>query len=303
MAALRQLDVGSATPPLARLALPTEFGARSRNVLTLRSTSRPMPPADADPIEPRAVQPRGRPRRGMYLLPSLFTLGNIFLGFRAVVAGHRGDFQLAALLIFAAAVLDALDGRIARLTGTESDFGREFDSLADVLTFGSAPALLTYFWGLADLGRVGWLVPLFFLVCTATRLARFNVQTKVVDSRFFVGLPSPVAAAAIGSLLFVIPHRALPRSWETVSVIAALILVGSLMVSTFRYPSFKKVDLRQRQSYRLLLPITTILLVVAYHPPAFFLSVALVYTAYGPLSWLVGRVGRGTRDAEVAPYP
>ncbi len=253
-------------------------------------------------IDPRAAPPRGRPRRGMYLLPSLFTLGNIFLGFRAVVAGFRGDFQLAAILIFVAGVLDALDGRIARLTGTESDFGREFDSLADVLTFGSAPALLAFFWGLSDLGRPGWLVPLFFLVCTAIRLARFNVQTKTVDSRFFVGLPSPAAAAAVVSLLFVVPSQALPRSWETVSVITALVLVGSLMVSTFRYPSFKKVDLRQRQSYRLLLPITAVLLVVAYHPPAFFLSVALVYTAYGPTSWLFARIGRGTRDAEVATH-
>ena len=117
-------------------------------------------------------------RRGAYLLPSLFTVGTIVLGFYAVIRGLRGDFASAALMIILAGVLDNLDGRIARLTNTDSDFGREFDSLADVLTFGAAPALLAHLWGFRELGRVGWLLPLFFLVCATTRLARFNVQTK-----------------------------------------------------------------------------------------------------------------------------
>jgi len=231
-------------------------------------------------------------RRGIYLLPSLFTLGNIFLGFWAVVLGLRGAFQSAALMIFAAGILDALDGRIARLTHTESDFGREFDSLADVLTFGSAPALVAYLWGLQDFGRIGWLVPLFFLVCTATRLARFNVQARNVDSRWFVGLPSPAAAGAIASLLFLAPAQGEVPPWQSATMLLALAAVGSLMISTFRYPSFKRIDLKERRSYRLLLPLTALLLVVAYHPPAFFLSVAVTYTCYGPIAWLAGRRGR-----------
>ena len=150
---------------------------------------------------PRQSQIPRRLRRGAYLLPSLFTIGNMLLGFYAIVLGFRGAdlgsaglFQRAALLVFAAGLLDGLDGRIARMTGTDSDFGREYDSLADLLTFGVAPALLTYAWGLRELLRFGWLVPLFFVVCCATRLARFNIQVRVVDSRRFVGLPAPAAA-------------------------------------------------------------------------------------------------------------
>lgn len=246
------------------------------------------PELGTGPVPP---QVRGL-KRGIYLLPSLFTLGNIFLGFLAMVRGLRGDFHTAALLIFAAGILDSLDGRIARLTHTESDFGREFDSLADVLTFGNAPAWLAYWWGLKDLGRIGWLVPFFFLVCTATRLARFNVQTRAADSRFFVGLPSPAAAGAIASLLFLAPIDGW-TTWRNGAMALSLLVVGSLMVSTFRYPSFKRIDLRQRRSYRLLLPLTALLLVVAYHPPAFFLSMAVIYTGYGPAAWVLGRIFRG----------
>lgn len=236
---------------------------------------------------------RRRLRRGAYLLPSVFTIGNILLGFYAVVRGFRGDFQGAALLIFVAAVLDGLDGRIARLTGTESAFGREFDSLADVLTFGAAPAFLAFLWGLDELGRIGWLVPLFFLVCTATRLARFNVQTRVVDTRYFVGLPTPAAAGALAAVLFFAPDR----EWKAglgLVLIAALVGLGVLMVSTFRYRSFKEIDLRKRWSYRMALPLAAVLLVVAYHPPAFFLALAVLYTLSGPAAWLVARVRRGT---------
>ncbi len=250
----------------------------------------------------------------MYLLPSLFTLGNVFLGFLAIIEGLEGSFVRAAILLFSAGVLDALDGRIARLTGTESEFGKAFDSLADVLTFGSTPALLAYLWGLGSLGRIGWLAPIFFLVCTATRLARFNVQNKSVDSRFFVGLPSPAAAGAIGSFLLIAPHSGAGRAdtasaplgdraatgaatgaidgWShllPVLMVVTLFVIGILMVSTFRYPSLKRLDFGRRRSYRLLIPVTAVLILAAIHPPAFFVSVAVLYTCYGPLAWLAGR--------------
>ncbi len=232
-----------------------------------------------------------RLRRGVYLLPSLFTMGNILMGFYAVVLGTRGEFANAALVIFIAGILDGLDGSIARLTNTESDFGREFDSLADVLTFGMTPALLSYFWGLERLGRIGWLIPLFFLICTAVRLARYNVQTKAVDSRFFVGLPSPAAAGFIASFLFVAPQSEW-KAWYEAAMLLSLVGVGSLMISTFRYPSFKKIDLRQRWSYRIALPWAAGILALAFHPPAFFLSAAVVYTIMGPSGWAIGRVRR-----------
>jgi CDP-diacylglycerol--serine O-phosphatidyltransferase len=236
----------------------------------------------------------GRLRRGAYLLPSLFTIGNILLGFYAVVLGLRGRFEIAALLIFAAGVLDNLDGKIARLTGTESDFGREFDSLADVLTFGAAPAWLAYHWGLSEYGRAGWLVPLFFVVCCATRLARFNVQTAVADYRWFVGLPAPAAAGGIASFLFFAPDMDW-KLWSQGALFAALVGVGILMVSTFRYPSFKQLDLRRRWSYRAFLPIAAGLLTIVYRPTAFFLVVAIVYIGWAPVAWLAGRLFRRRR--------
>ncbi len=245
---------------------------------------------------PRRVGQRFR--RGVYLLPSLFTTGNILMGFYAVVRGFRGDYATAALVIFIAGILDGLDGHIARLTHTESDFGREFDSLADLWTFGAAPALLAYLWGLERLGRIGWLIPLFFLICTAVRLARFNVQTKSVDSRFFVGLPSPAAAGFIASFLFVAPDSEW-KVWLEAAMLIALVGVGSLMVSTFRYPSLKKIDLRQRWSYRIVLPWAAGLLALAFHPPAFFLSAAVVYTSMGPTSWLWGRLRRHAESSKV----
>jgi CDP-diacylglycerol--serine O-phosphatidyltransferase len=169
-----------------------------------------------------------------------------------------------------------------------SAFGREFDSLADVLTFGATPAVLSYLWGLRDLGRIGWLVPLCYLVCTATRLARFNVQTNPVDSRYFVGLPAPAAACALGSILFFAPTGPYLH-WGASVLIASLLFLGGLMVSTFRYWSAKRIDLRQRWSYRMIFPAAALVLVVAYHPPAFFLAVAVLYTFSAPMIWLRGR--------------
>lgn len=247
-----------------------------------------------------------RLQRGAYLLPSLFTIGNMLLGFYAIVLGLRQQFQVAALLVFIAAIVDSLDGRLARLTGTESEFGKEYDSLADVITFGAVPALLCYLWGLRLFDRDAWLIPLFYMVCCATRLARFNVQTKIVDSRFFVGLPAPAAAGAICSLLFYAPdnHGSEVRQvWMQVLVATALLVIGALMVSTFRYPSGKKFDLRKRWSFRALIPIAAIVLVVYYIPRAIFLTIAVLYTLYPPLMWLIGRLRGGTRPEDNAPPP
>lgn len=282
-----------------------------------RPLSRPAAPhparASAAVPETAAAPPppgrRARLRRGVYLLPSLFTIANMMLGFYAVVLGFRGFlagsdglFGIGALLVFAAAIIDGLDGRVARLTNTESEFGREYDSLADVITFGVAPALLAFFWGLHEFGRIGWLVPLFFMVCCATRLARFNVQTRVVDSRFFVGLPTPAAAGAICSILFFAPDRAW-RTWVELLMLVALAAVGLLMVSTFRYRSFKKFDLRKRWSYRALVPVAAVVLVTALAPRAFFLAVAVLYTLSGPVGWLWSRATRRGGDEPAAEPP
>lgn len=253
-------------------------------------------------VETRTDRPglTRRLRRGAYLLPSLFTIGNVLLGFYAIVCGLNGDFQRAAIWVFVAAITDSLDGRIARMTGTETEFGREFDSLADVITFGVTPALLAYLWGVRDLAPRAWLVPLFYVVTTATRLARFNVQAKSVDSRYFVGLPAPAAAGAICSLLYFAPDAAW-RDWLEGLVSVALLLIGTLMVSTFRYYGFKRIDLRKRWSYRVALPLAAIVGVVVFSPHATFLVIAMLYTLSAPVTWLWNRLRHRRPGGPVPP--
>ncbi|HLF55407.1 MAG TPA: CDP-diacylglycerol--serine O-phosphatidyltransferase [Thermoanaerobaculia bacterium] len=232
---------------------------------------------------------RARLRRGAYMLPSVFTIGNIFLGFFATILALRARFVLAGALIIVAAVLDFLDGKIARMTGTESDFGREFDSLADVLTFGMAPAIAAWAWGLHVFERAGWLVPLFYVVCAAIRLARFNVQTVHLDSRWFVGLPTPAAAGTVASF-FLVGVEPDWRPWFVKGMAALLIALGVLMVSTFRFWSLKSIDLRQRRTYRSLLPLAAGILLLFFWPELFLPGFAVVYAASGPLAWALGRI-------------
>jgi CDP-diacylglycerol--serine O-phosphatidyltransferase len=240
-------------------------------------------------------------RRAAFLLPSAFTIGNVFLGFFAIILALRGRFVLAAASVMIAGVLDTLDGKIARMLGTESDFGREFDSLADVLTFGLSPALIAHLWGLSVFPRIGWLVPLFYIVCCATRLARFNVHTTRVDMRYFVGLPSPAAAGGVTSFLLVYPDPAGSRPF-LFGMLAVLLLFGTLMVSTFRYWSLKALDLRKPFSYRVALPLAAIVLLLAFYPEAFLPAIAGIYAASGPLLWLIGRLrpGRNAPPADGA---
>lgn len=245
---------------------------------------------------------RRRLTRGTYLLPSLFTIGNMVLGFYAMVLGLRGEFRTGVLLIFVAAFFDSIDGRLARSTQTESDFGREYDSLADAITFGVAPAILVYSWGLDELGRIGWLLPLFYMLCAVTRLARFNVQTKVLDKRFFVGLPVPAAAGALGSILYFADGQPLGGGTAAqVALLTAAVLLGLMMVSTFRYWSFKELDPKRRWSFRVALPIAALLLLVLLHPAAFFLTVSLAYATSGPLLWLRGLLRRGGNEPTSMP--
>jgi CDP-diacylglycerol--serine O-phosphatidyltransferase len=262
----------------------------------------PTSGAQANVGAPRRPGLSRRFRRGAYLLPSLFTILNVVLGFYALVCGLNGNFQRAALVVFLAAITDSLDGRIARMTGTETEFGKEFDSLADVITFGVTPALLTYLWGVKDLAPRAWLVPLFYVVATASRLARFNVQVKAADSRYFVGLPAPAAAGAICSLLFFAPNAAW-RDWMEALVAVSLLLIGTLMVSTFRYYGFKKLDLRRRWSYRMALPLAAVVVVVLFRPEATFLVIAIFYTLSAPASWVWGRLRHRRPGAPGPPAP
>jgi CDP-diacylglycerol--serine O-phosphatidyltransferase len=255
-------------------------------------------PADASaPIAYRRRPTRFR--RGASILPSLFTTGNLFLGFWAVIKTMHGQYQEAAPLIVGAIVLDTLDGYIARLTGTTSEFGGELDSLADVISFGVAPAVLAYSWAFGTIERVGWLAAFLFVVCGALRLARFNVQRNIVDSRYFVGLPIPAAAAQVAAWVTFMPQPLTSRT-ESAAAVALMTVWAFLMVSTFRYLSFKKLDLRSRRSYITVLGIALLFLLVALEPRLVFLGLATTYWLSGPALYLAG-VGRRRRDGSARP--
>ena len=198
--------------------------------------------------------PERRLRRGVYLLPSLMTLGNLFCGYACVIYAMRGEYAIAAPFVGIAMVLDTLDGRIARLTGTTSEFGLQFDSLADIISFGIAPAILTFSWGLTSLGNWGWAAGFVYVTAAAMRLARFNIQAGSVDKRYFVGMPSPAAATVPASTIFAYPSG-FQEPIGAIPVLALVLVPAFLMVSTIKFRSFKTFDLQARRSYTVLLVI------------------------------------------------
>jgi CDP-diacylglycerol--serine O-phosphatidyltransferase len=240
-----------------------------------------------------------RLRRGVSLLPSLFTMGNMFCGYACIVYAMRGDFDTAAPFIGIAVVLDMLDGRIARLTGTASDFGVELDSLADVISFGVAPAILAFAWGLQPLGRLGYAAGFLYVSAAALRLARFNIQSATVtDRRYFVGLPSPPAAGIAASTVYLYPQGL--HDYRAALPALALVLVPALlMVSTIRFRSFKTINLKMRRPYTVLFLIAIGFVAFATH-----LKIALIVIAYSYLaSAFVGMAISRVRHHRVAQVP
>jgi CDP-diacylglycerol--serine O-phosphatidyltransferase len=228
---------------------------------------------------------RERLSRGLFVLPTLFTVGNLFCGYLSIWSSIRGTFETSALLIIGAAVLDALDGRIARLTNSTSKFGEEYDSLADLVSFGVAPAVLAHSWGLADFARLGWMASFLFVVCGSMRLARFNIQTRVVDKRYFVGLPIPAAAGVIATLVLAVPERLMDRVLMSVLLVGTFVL-SYLMISTIRYRSFKDLDLKRRRPAWILPAIALVFAIIAYRPALSLLTIAVVFATSGPLARL-----------------
>lgn len=215
-------------------------------------------------------------RRGVYLLPSMFTMGNMFCGYACIVYSMRGEFATAAPFIGLAIVLDMLDGRIARMTGSTSQFGVEFDSMADIISFGLAPAIMSFAWGLQPLGRLGWAAGFIYVAAAATRLARFNIQSGSQDKRYFVGMPSPAAASVPAATIFMYPWGFQTYA-EALPVLAMVIVPAILMVSTIRFRSFKNVDLQSRRSYPVLLLFAAGLALLASHTELVLLVMAYTY--------------------------
>jgi len=289
-------------------------------------------------LRDRLIDPRSadrRPRRAAYALPTLFTSGNIFLGFFALletfqgamdtlqnVAGAHLHFQAAALSIGLAILLDGLDGRIARMTNTTSDFGREMDSLADCISFGIAPAVLAFAWGiqfvapptdlitLEQLRRAGYFFSFVFLLCGAARLARFNITKNPIpknpgrsDRKYFVGLPIPSAAAPVAAIVFATGST--PLHWWVFSAawLALLALLSFLMVCTWRYPSFKDVQLLQPRSPISFLVVGGVICLIYLYPQSALLALAIGYVASGIAIRIGGAIRRRLRPAPQEPQP
>ncbi|MDA0890837.1 MAG: CDP-diacylglycerol--serine O-phosphatidyltransferase [Proteobacteria bacterium] len=225
---------------------------------------------------------------GIFLLPNLFTTGALFCGFYAVIAGMKGDFYAGAVAVFVAMVFDGLDGRVARLTHTTSAFGAEYDSLADMVSFGVAPALLMFNWALTDAGKAGWVAAFLYTVCAALRLARFNSQRHVVDASIFVGLASPPAAALIASSVWLGHTHGFPASTAPWSYLHAglLVVAGFLMIARFPYFSFKNIQLDERVPFARILLMIGVLALIALDPPLVLWCLSFVYALSGLLQHL-----------------
>lgn len=244
-------------------------------------------------------------RRTAYVLPAIFTVLNLLLGYYAIAKAVKDEVLFAAILVLVAAVLDKLDGLVARKTGTESEFGRELDSIADVVSFGVAPALVSFSWALNQVGRIGWFATFWFLTCGSLRLARFNVQSGSVDRRFFVGLPIPMAAAVPMALVIshALDHPEAPllaRGPMTWMFLALLTATALLMVSNIRYHSFKDVGFGRQQRLWVVLVIALVLGSIVAWPSVVLPLLALGYAAHGPVMW-VFRLGSARARRDRAP--
>ncbi len=224
--------------------------------------------------------------RGIYLLPNLFTIFALFAGFYAIVAAMKGNFDNAAIAIFVAMVMDTLDGRVARLTHTQTSFGAELDSLSDMVSFGVAPALVIYSWSLDRLGKFGWLAAFVYAVAVALRLARFNVQLGTSDKRYFKGMPCPAGAAVIASIVWSVYDYGVDGHRISILMAVLAVLVGFLMVSNIRYYSFKDLDLKSKVPFIAILAIVLFLVLISVDPPQVLMVIFISYALSGPIGWI-----------------
>lgn len=261
--------------------------------------------------EPDPMEVSRAPRKGIYLLPNLITTGALFAGFLAVVAAMDGNFVTAAVAIYVAMVLDGLDGRVARMTSTESEFGKQYDSLADMVSFGLAPSLVFYVWGAKELeelgwlwGKLGWLVAFFYAVAAALRLARYNSRLPTSDKRYFEGLPSPSAAALVAGVVWLATVVEASGVFAMVAGLSLTAMAGALMVSRLAYYSGKDFNLGERIPFGYVLLIPAVFILISLNPPTvlflLFFGYAVSAPAVAAVRLLRRRRRRRARDAESA---
>ncbi|EKD73507.1 MAG: CDP-diacylglycerol-serine O-phosphatidyltransferase [uncultured bacterium] len=236
--------------------------------------------------------------RGIYLLPNLFTTAALFVGFYSIVAAMKGYFDMAAMAVFVAMIADGLDGRVARLTNTQTAFGAEYDSLSDMVAFAIAPALIVYSWSLSYLGKLGWLVAFIYTAATALRLARFNTQVHDEDKRYFQGLPCPSAAAVVAGMVWWCTSYDITGMFIAIPAAIITFSVAGLMVSRIRYYSFKQVDLKGRVSFFVTVILVFVLAAVAINPPQMLFIIFLAYACSGPMMtlWQLRQVKRAAKN-------
>lgn len=221
--------------------------------------------------------------KGIYLLPNLMTTSALFAGFYAVIAGMNGYFEQGAIAIFVAMIFDGLDGRVARMTNSCSAFGAEYDSLADMISFGLAPALLIYQWALHDFGKLGWLIAFVYTVGAALRLARFNTQVGIADKRYFQGLPSPAAAALLAGFVWMVETNHIQTGLESFFTLFLTLAAGLMMVSNMRFNSFKELNLKGKVPFVTLLLIVLVFVVITLKPAVILFGFFFLYALSGPI--------------------
>ena len=241
---------------------------------------------DSDGVE-STPQPRSRRRRGIYLLPNLLTTGALFGGFYAILSAMNGKFEAAAVAIFVAMLFDGLDGRVARMTHTESDFGVQYDSLSDMVSFGVAPAVVSFSWMLFTLGKVGWAGAFVYASCAALRLARFNTKVGIADSRYFVGLASPAAAGLVAAMVWSGYDTVEPTRSLAVLALIVTVAAGLLMVAPMRYSSLKAIDFKGRVPFVAIFAVAMLVSVIVVDPPRVLLFMAVIYALSGPAVYLL----------------
>jgi CDP-diacylglycerol--serine O-phosphatidyltransferase len=233
-------------------------------------------------------------RRSIYLLPNLFTTAALFAGFYAIVQSMNGRYEIAAVSIFIAMVLDGLDGRVARLTHTQSEFGAEYDSLSDMVSFGVAPSILMYEWAFRDLGKWGWFAAFIYCTGAALRLARFNTNIDVVDKRYFQGLPSPAAAALVAGFVWVMLDYGFKGSQLSWYAAALTVFAGLSMVSNLPFYSFKDINMRKSVPFVVIFLIALFFILISSYPPGVLFALFLIYALSGYVLWLLRRFGKSS---------
>jgi len=233
-----------------------------------------------DPQHDRQSETRKR-AKGIYMVPNMITLAALFGGFYAIVMAMNGRFELATVALFLSMVLDSLDGRVARMTNTQSAFGEQMDSLSDMVSFGAAPALVAYIWALSTLGRWGWIAAFVYCACAALRLARFNVNTSVVDKRYFQGLPSPAAAALVAGFIWLMTDLEIPAGDVRWAIFAITLFAGLTMVTNVPFYSFKDLSLKKSVPFAAIVLVALGIAVINIHPPTVVFALFVVYSLSG----------------------